>query len=396
VLCVLCMIIGALYPSLLDWSKTATEQEVWRSTDGQLQYAERRAYPFSSVSVVLVNDGLQLFIALCFVSRKDGLGKLFSDKSLVIKMAPLGLIYAMGELLTLRSVGKGTGPVYVVVANMKLVVAAVMSRLFFGREWALPLLHWMELVAISVLAAAFTLSEAGSLGQQWRWEGAWAALAKSTVVSFTSVFCEHTYKTNAFHVVLTLQALWGFITMLTLIGVSASGIAAQGVVLELVDENGMWSLFGGGPSSPLCDSVAFAACVEGLRDSVGGTACQCLNKRGWDVYTIGTVLADLSNAVSSALVFKRLSAVAKYICRAMSAVPMYILYCALGRSTFEVRTFALVAALCAQVSTYTVQRHRAEEETTTTNPTEWAASYSAMARPRGDSLSNHAHASNPM
>lgn len=44
-------------------------------------------------------------------------------------------------------------------------------------------------------------------------------------------------------------------------------------------------------------------------------------KKGWDSYTFLAVFADLSNAVSSALVFRRLSAVAKYVCRASSAVP---------------------------------------------------------------------------
>jgi hypothetical protein len=46
-------------------------------------------------------------------------------------------------------------------------------------------------------------------------------------------------------------------------------------------------------------------------------------KKGWDSYTFLAVFADLSNAVSSALVFRRLSAVAKYVCRASSAVPWW-------------------------------------------------------------------------
>ncbi|CAE7868432.1 unnamed protein product, partial [Symbiodinium sp. KB8] len=104
---------------------------------------ERRSFPFSPVSVVLVNDALQLALALLAVQLRVGLPQLFTDSSLIWKMLPLGLIYAVGELLTLRSVQKASGPVYVVIANMKLVVAAVMSRFFFGRSRALPLLHWL-------------------------------------------------------------------------------------------------------------------------------------------------------------------------------------------------------------------------------------------------------------
>ncbi|CAE6966277.1 unnamed protein product [Symbiodinium natans] len=127
-LCVLCCLVGAFYPTLLDWSKTALEREIF-----QHHTEERRSFPFSPVSVVLVNDALQLALALLAVQLRVGLPQLFTDSSLIWKMLPLGLIYALGELLTLRSVQKASGPVYVVIANMKLVVAAVMSRLFFGR-----------------------------------------------------------------------------------------------------------------------------------------------------------------------------------------------------------------------------------------------------------------------
>ena len=44
---------------------------------------ESRAYPFSPASVVLVNDALQLFLALFAVSLKVGLSSLFHDGSLV-------------------------------------------------------------------------------------------------------------------------------------------------------------------------------------------------------------------------------------------------------------------------------------------------------------------------
>eukprot|EP00435_Cladocopium_sp_Y103_P072588 s436_g40.t1 len=115
---------------------------------------ETRAYPFSAASVVLVNDALQLTLALLAVSLKLGLSSMFKDGSLVLKMLPLGLIYAVGELLTLRSVQKGSGPVYVVIANMKLVVAAVMSRIFFGQSRSLPWLHWMDWPAAIKIAVA--------------------------------------------------------------------------------------------------------------------------------------------------------------------------------------------------------------------------------------------------
>ncbi|CAJ1354561.1 unnamed protein product [Effrenium voratum] len=306
-LCVLCTVVGAFYPTLLDWSKTAMEREV--TLEGT---KEARSYPFSPVSVVLVNDALQLSLALLAVSLKLKLSAIFSDKALVLKMLPLGLIYAVGELLTLRSVQKGSGPVYVVIANMKLVVAAVMSRLFFGKSRSLPVLHWMELVFISMLAAFYTLAEAGNMGSQWRWEGAWAALAKSSLVAFSSVFCEHTYKSNSFLVVLALQAFWGLVTMLLLVsgawlGANSSGFLGR-VALELRDEEGSWAFFQGGPAELLCDSPEHLSCLKQL---AAGVSCVCVTSRGWDSYTLLAVFADLSNAVSSALVFRRLSAVAK-------------------------------------------------------------------------------------
>lgn len=358
-LCVLCMLVGAFYPTLLDWSKTVIEREV-TIVDGLLDTQERRAYPFSPISVVFFNDFTQLSIALCVVGGKEGLRALYGDRGLILKMLPLGAIYAIGELLTLRSIQKGSGPVYVVIANMKLVVAALMSRAFFGRSRSLPWLHWLELVIISLAAAAYTLFEAGSMGSEWHWEGAWMALTKSSLVAFSSVFCEHTYKSNKFLVVLTLQAAWGLITIVLLIGASFAGIAGASFATELHDDSGALSFFGSGPGLPLCASAAQAACVQGL--SKGGfEVCRCVSRRGWDTYTLLAVFADLSNAISSALVFKKLSAVAKYVCRATSAVPMYLFYCVAGRSAWDLRKFSVVLYLCTQVSVYTLQRHRAGE-----------------------------------
>lgn len=368
-LCVLCCLVGAFYPTLLDWSKTAFEREI-----SVHHTQERRSFPFSPVSVVLVNDALQLALALLAVQLRVGLPQLFTDSSLIWKMLPLGLIYAVGELLTLRSVQKASGPVYVVIANMKLVVAAVMSRFFFGRSRALPLLHWLELVFISLLAACYTMAEAGSMGSQWRWEGAWSALAKSSLVAFSSVFCEHIYKSNSFLVVLALQAFWGLATMVTMISAAELGFLPS-VDATLRDDSGTWSLFSGGPNHPTCDSAEHAEC---LRTLAGGASCICLTSKGWDGNTFLAVFADLSNAVSSALVFRKLSAVAKYVCRASSAVPMYIFYCMVGRSEWKTTVFGIVLLLCAQVGIYTVQRHRAELAAEAAEEAEWTKSYGEM------------------
>lgn len=387
-LCVLCVLVGAFYPTLLDWSKTTIERKVELAGKG-LVTTERRAYPFSPVSVVFVNDVLQLSIAICFVARKTGITSLWSDFGLFVKMMPLGAIYAIGELLTLRSVEKGSGPVYVVIANMKLVVAAVMSRLFFGQRWSMPCLHWFELCLISLAAALYTLLEAGALGTEWHWEGAWAALTKSSLVAFTSVFCEHTYKSNPFHLTLTLQAFWGVVTMVVLIGLSISGHGFDSVDAELRDEFGVRSLLGAGSKHPTCGSAAAEECLRVLAktriaEEVLLPSCSCVMARGWDMYTLLAVFADLSNAISSALVFRRLSAVAKYVCRATSAVPMYVFYCIVGRSHFRWNSFAVVIFLCGQVSVYTVQRHRAgvtqskaEEAEAAAASTSWAQEYAA-------------------
>jgi len=107
----------------------------------------------------------------------------------------------------------------------------------------------------------------------------------------------------------------------------------------------------------------------------GAASCVCITERGWDSYTFLAVFADLSNAVSSALVFRRLSAVAKYVCRASSAVPMYIFYCAVGRALWDVKIFGIVLLLCAQISVYTVQRHRAEAEAEAAEEAAWAKEY---------------------
>jgi len=361
-------LVGAFYPTMVDLSKTTVERSV--SLAGRrLETVEARTYPFSPLSVVLVDDALQVSLGVLVVARKSGWRSFMSDGSLFLKMLPLGFLYAVGELLTLRSVQKGSGPVYVVMSNMKLVVAALISRAFFGRSVAMPWLHWFELVLISLAASTYTFIEADSLGRQWNWEGVWMALAKSALVAFLSVFCEHTYKNNPFHLTLTLQAFWGLMTVLTMALISTSGLGLSSLALELQSDDGVPSLFGAGSKHPLCDSREHELCVRGLQriertDGMVVAACQCVLARGWDVYTLLTVLANLSNAITSALVFRQLSAVMKYVCRATSAVPMYIFYYMLGRTSWSLRTFLVVLYLCAQASVYTLQRHYAAAEST--------------------------------
>jgi len=379
VVCVLCTLVGAFYPTLLDWSKTATERTVYFD-----RASDRRAYPFSSMSVVLVDLVVQLSLALLVLKKKEGLSGLTADRRLLLKTLPLGAIHALGELLTLRSVQKGSGPVYVVIANMKLVVAALMSRAVFGSRWTLPWLHWFELILISFAAALYTIAEAGSMGSQWAWEGAWMALAKSSLVAFSSVFCEHTYKTNSFLKVVTLQAAWGFASIVMLTATSWCGLVVRGLAAELVDDNEAFSIFGGGPHLALCDSAEHFACVRALSKFVD-TPCSCISARGWDTYTVLTVAADLSNAISTALIFKRLSAVAKYICRATSAVPMYMFYCLVGRSSFDVRVFSIIVYLCAQVAVYTVQRHKVTQVAEETQKASWTQGYAAKEELQGPS-----------
>lgn len=393
-LCLLCCIVGMTYPALLDWSKTAMENEVVFEA-GHIAAREKRSYPFSPVSVVLVDLFTSVAIALCYVMKKKELSSLFADSSLVLKMMPLGFIYAIGELLTLRSVQKGSGPVYIVISNMKLVVAAIMSRAVFGASRSMPWLHWLELVLISLAAALYTFAEAGAMGTAWEWEGAWSALAKSALVSFSSVFCEHTYKNNSFVVVLTLQAIWALSFIVLLIGVSCAGIAVPGVALELRDDAGASSIFGSGPRLPLCESAAHAICVQGLPQMAAGSqvVCRCMSKRGWDFYTLGAIFADLSNAVSSALVFKRLSAVAKYVCRATSALPMYLFYCFVGRSSWDFSVFAIILFLCLQVAAYTFQRHTAtarSDDSSSPSPgalkAPWVQHYNVQASSEGPDM----------
>merc|ERR1712178_206419 len=117
----------------------------------------------------------------------------------------------------------------------------------FGAKRSMPWLHWLELVLISLAAALYTCAEAGAMGTAWEWDGAWSALAKSALVSFSSVFCEHTYKTNSFLLVVTWQAFWSLIFIVLLIVVALSGVAFSSIAMELTDDFGVISVFGAGP-----------------------------------------------------------------------------------------------------------------------------------------------------
>jgi len=179
---------------------------------------------------------------------------------------------------------------------------------------------------------------------------------------------------------LDAAGLLGFVFMLVLVGASLAGFGSESVAAELRDADGAITIFGGGPALPLCNAPSHLACLQDLNGTTfaaagASVACSCITARGWDAYTLGAIVADLSNAISSALVFKRLSAVAKYVCRAMSAVPMYLFYCGVGRFAWDFRVFSIVVFLCAQVTIYTVQRHRAAEEAASTS---WANEYGGV------------------
>lgn len=380
VLCAFCTLIGALYPSMIDWSKTAVETRAVISKSG-VEWEQVRAYPFSPVSVVLVSETLQVGLGLLVVHQKASIRSMFSDTNLILTMMPLGAMFAMGEWLTLRSVQKGSGPVYVVISNTKLVMAALISRIVFGKRVAMPWANWVELVLICAAAAVYTLLEADSLGSQWRWEGACMALLKSALVAFSSVFCEQTYKNNSFYMTVTLQACWALATMTLLILISLCGLGIPTISAQLRDSDGDFSIFSSGSKHPLCDSAEHMDCKVWLRSlthlSGDQEYCNCLNSRGWEPHTVLTVFVDICNAVSSALIFKKLSAVAKYVCRASSAVPMYVLYCLCGRAVWSIRTFGVVAFLCFQVGLYTVQRHAA----TSAGDSKWVQAYSGPKNP---------------
>lgn len=319
-----------------------------------LERREFRTYPFSTTTVVLVNDLLQLCCGLVVLALKGSFTHTLSRRPLLLQTIPLGFLYAVGELLTMRAVQKGSGPLYVILSNLKLVVSAILARALFGSSREMPWVRWLQLVFISLLAAAYALAEAGTLGAAWRWEGAAVALVKCAVASIISVLCEYAYQGGTFVAVVTLQAFWSLVFISAGIFVASTGLAMGGLAAELTDGEA-FTLFGSGPAIPLCSSSSHTECVQALAGAAG--ACRCVVARGWDVYTLGAVLADLSNAVSSALIFKRLSAVVKYICRAMSAVPLYVFYCLTGRRSADLPTFAIIAMLCYQVALYTVRRH---------------------------------------
>jgi len=375
VLCVFCMVVGATHPTLLDWSKTAVEREVLIRQEGfsrqaSLETKERRTYPFSSVSVVLVNNAIQLFLGIIVIvtkRRKASFLAIFSDRGLVGLAIPIGLIYTVGELLTLRAVQKGSGPLHATISNMKILVVAGLSRVVFGRSRSMHWLHWLELLLVGVLAAIYALREAGFSDAEWRWEGAIASSVKCIVSALMAVFCEHVYKSRDLILLATLQAFWALAGIVFLVVMPFLGLV-PGIARELHDDIGGFVLLTGVPVHPLCTSDEHELCLEGLHNLAGraGTvkmaavsSCRCLSQHGWDWFTFGAVVANLSNDVSSVLVFKRLSAVAKYCCRAMAPVPMYLFYCIGGRRPWDPWTFVTVVLLCAQVSAYSVHRHLA-------------------------------------
>eukprot|EP00435_Cladocopium_sp_Y103_P005733 s3312_g1.t2 len=79
---------------------------------------------------------------------------------------------------------------------------------------------------------------------------------------------------------------------------------------------------------------------------------RCIKHYGWDRWTWTVLLAEVSNGWLSVAILTRLSAIAKFVCKAACAPSLYVAYCFLGWNQFKPKLFASVLVMTISIVLY--------------------------------------------
>ncbi|CAK9008403.1 unnamed protein product [Durusdinium trenchii] len=153
--------------------------------------------------------------------------------------------------------------------------------------------------------------------------GLFLVLLKSLLSALAAVLTESRYKT---------RNVWEANTMLK----------TQSFLLALV----IWAL-----TSLLDKREALQVCprFEGLPPSV---ETPCVDYRGWDRWTFAVLVAEVGNGWISVAILKNLSAIAKFVCKGLSAPSLYVSYCLMGRNQFKLALFLPILGLTVSIVFY--------------------------------------------
>lgn len=349
-----CILVGVLHPLLHESAKTARlitcDVRSGNLLCGALPEplkSGRRVMPFHAATLSITAEFLSVTMSLFIVAHHMGsvrsaLLRLFNSKMLSI--VPIGLIYGLGDLMQTLACNSASVPVVMVVGQSKLLLAALLSCMLISRQRTT---NWFRLIIISCAAAASTDISAGIVAvaplRAAELHGAALSLVKAGLSSTGAVISELFFKKDGdnFWVVSFRVQFMMLMTSLLLLPWTTQGWSSTAVS----------EFFSGGPL-PLCSEVEASGC---LPDGLDGTVCTCVDRRGWDAWTLLATLGIVLNGMSTGLILKHHSAVTKSVCNAMSTGVFYIAYVMAGFRPFSVAQANVIAIVIISSYEYAME-----------------------------------------
>jgi len=318
-LCLLSLVVGCLSPLLLDLSRTARVM-----TTADKAPFTTRVLPYDPLELLsalaLFNVILGLLVMAC-QRDYEGLSDRLRSQALHLTMLPTSLAKSLADVATLLSVSSGGGPLFVAVANTRLIMVSVLSRLLQGRCQTKT--QWALLAVVTVAALKYGLETA--LTNPHRvdsaaWGSFWAVV-QAAFSALGSVCAENRFKELKLWHARTVEQIQSLVVMLLVMGFK-------------------WRIV---EPTPLCGT---------------STAEQCVDRKGWDLWTVTVLATMIGNGWLSLLLVKRISAVVEIVCKTAILPTLYTAYCLFVPGFhFELSLFSCVMVIGAGILFYGLDRH---------------------------------------
>lgn len=315
-LCAVNLLAGCFMPAVTDRSRTATVYGP--SHDGKTIVAIDQRFPYSPATLIMSEAVANIAIGMIGMIFSARPWRSLLDLELHCNMFPLTLIYVIGDIAALGAIGSGGGLLYLTVVNSRLLFAALASTMIMKQR--LECLQWGLLASITTCIVIFATGHVRSEDESS--SGATVALLLALLKSFLSalaaVLTETRYKNRNIWEASTLLKMQSFVVAVLLTQVRSEPLQ-------------------------LCPQPLTLTSLPSGR---------CMDRHGWDRWTWTVLLAEVSNGWLSLAILTRLSAIAKFVCKAACAPSLYVAYCFLGWNQFKPQLFASVLIMTISIVLY--------------------------------------------
>jgi hypothetical protein len=296
--------------------------------------------PFHPATLTVVAELVAVVLTYVVVSLQLGCraaSRKLLDPAPLLRMAPVGCIYGLGDFMQTMACNAASAPVVLVMGQSKLLLTALFSKWFLtgGQQT-----DWNRLLVISCAAAASTNisaeSAASAMMRSDELFGGLLALSKAALSSAGAVLSEKDYKRGN-------DSFWVLSFRVQLLMLTASLAMTPFTCRSLLSVS-FSEIFFGGPGE-LCSDGEIRC------DLADAEQCTCMDRRGWDIKTVLAVSAIVVNGFSTGLTLRHLSAITKSVCGALSTQIVYVGCVLLGYRKFQ-------ASLALQFTIVAIESHQ--------------------------------------